>query len=89
VVGLELSYRRALPGTRSAVTGAFLATTFVGDLFGGMFAQLYGRISPGAYFLIQAAIAAAAALAFGWVARGDQWAASTVAMAAGSRPAAG
>jgi POT family proton-dependent oligopeptide transporter len=67
VVGLELSYRRALPGTRSAVTGAFLATIFVGDLFGGMFAQLYGRISPGAYFLIQAAIAAAAALVFGRV----------------------
>ncbi|HEX3764544.1 MAG TPA: hypothetical protein VHW23_37875 [Kofleriaceae bacterium] len=67
VVGLELAYRRALPGTRSAMTGAFLATTFVGDLFGGMFAQLYGRISPGAYFLAQAAIAAAAALAFGRV----------------------
>ena len=67
VVGLELSYRRALPGTKSAVTGAFLATTFVGDAFGGMFAQLYGRISPGAYFLLQAAIAGAAALVFGRV----------------------
>ena len=54
VVGLELAYRRAMPGTRSAVTGAFLATVFVGDLFGGMFAQLYGRVSPGAYFLLQA-----------------------------------
>jgi POT family proton-dependent oligopeptide transporter len=68
VVGLELAYRRAAPGSRSAITGAFLATVFVGDLFGGMFAQLYGRISPGAYFLAQAVIAAAAALAFGRVA---------------------
>ncbi len=72
VVGLELAYRRAAPGTKSAITGAFLATVFVGDLFGGMFAQLYGRISPGAYFLVQAIIAAAAALAFGWVARSDE-----------------
>lgn len=68
VVGLELSYRRAAPGTRSAVTGAFLATIFVGDLFGGMFAQLYGRVSPGVYFLLQAIIAAVAALAFARVA---------------------
>lgn len=89
VVGLELSYRRALPGTRSAVTGAFLATTFAGDLFGGMFAQLYGRIPPGAYFLIQAAIAAAAALAFGRVARGDEPAPGPAAMSAAEpRPAA-
>jgi POT family proton-dependent oligopeptide transporter len=72
VVGLELAFRRAAPGTASAVTGAFLATIFIGDLFGGMFAQLYGRVSPGLYFLIQAAIAAAAALAFGWIAERDE-----------------
>lgn len=72
VVGLELAYRRAAPGTKSAITGAFLATVFVGDLFGGMFAQLYGRVSPGTYFLVQTVIAAAAALAFGWVARSDE-----------------
>lgn len=68
VVGLELAYRRATPGTKSAVTGAFLATVFLGDLLGGFFAQLYGRVSPGAYFLMQAGIAALAALAFRWVA---------------------
>ena len=92
VVGLELAFRRALPGTRSAVTGAFLATTFVGDLFGGMFAQLYGRISPGAYFLVQAVIAAAAALAFGWVARSDERApgrSAATSAAPRPRPAAG
>ncbi|HEU4730658.1 MAG TPA: MFS transporter, partial [Kofleriaceae bacterium] len=72
VVGLELAFRRAAPGTRGAVTGAFLATLFVGDLFGGMFAQLYGRVSPGLYFLIQAAIAGAAALAFGRLADRDE-----------------
>jgi proton-dependent oligopeptide transporter, POT family len=72
VVGLELAFRRAAPGTRSAITGAFLATVFVGDLFGGMFAQLYGRVSPGFYFLLQGIIALGAALAFRWVAsRGD------------------
>jgi len=72
VVGLELAFRRAAPGTKSAVTGAFLATVFVGDLFGGMFAQLYGRIPPGGYFLLQAVIALAAALAFGAVAKRDE-----------------
>ena len=79
VVGLELAFRRAAPGTRSAVTGAFLATTFVGDLFGGMFAQLYGRVPPGGYFLLQTVIALGAALAFGWIARRDE--------ARGDRPA--
>lgn len=68
VVGLELAYRRAAPGTKSAVTAAFLATVFVGDLVGGFFSQLYGRVSPGGYFLIQAIIAAIAAVSFRWVA---------------------
>jgi hypothetical protein len=49
----------------------------VGDLFGGMFAQLYGRVSPGLYFLLQAAIALGAALVFGWIAN-DRTAAPAV-----------
>ncbi len=70
VVGLELAYRRAAPGTKSAVTGAFLATVFLGDMFGGLFSQLYGRVTPGVYFLLQALIAAGAALLFARVAEG-------------------
>lgn len=64
VVGLELAYRRAAPGTKSAVTAAFLVTVFVGNTFGGLFAGLYGRVSPGAYFALQALIVGAAALLF-------------------------
>ena len=64
VVGLELAYRRAAPGTKSAVTAAFLVTVFVGDTFGGFFAGLYGRVSPGVYFAIQGLMVAAAALVF-------------------------
>lgn len=64
VVGLELAYRRAAPGTKSAVTGAFLVTVFVGNTFGGLFAGLYGRVSPGAYFALQALIVTVAAVAF-------------------------
>lgn len=64
VVGLELAYRRAAPGTKSAVTAAFLVTVFVGNTFGGLFAGLYGRLPPGAYFTLQALIVAAAALVF-------------------------
>lgn len=70
VVGLELAYRRATPGTKSAITGAFLATVFVGDFAGGLFAGLYGRLSPGEYFAVQALVCALAALAFSRVARG-------------------
>lgn len=69
VVGLELAFRRAAPGTKSAITGAFLATNCVGDVFGSLFAQLYGRISPGAYFFAQMAIAIGAAIVFGRLAR--------------------
>ncbi len=64
VVGLELAYRRAAPGTKSAVTAAFLVTVFVGNTFGGLFAGLYGRVSPGLYFALQALIVGAAALVF-------------------------
>lgn len=70
VVGLELAYKRAAPGTKSAVTAAFLATVFVGDFFGGFFSQLYGVVSPGVYFLMQAVIAAGAAVLFHRVALG-------------------
>ena len=84
VVGLELAFRRAAPGTRSAITGAFLATVFVGDLFGGMFAQLYGRVSPGVYILLHTIIALGAALAFRWIAeRSDARRAPAAAPAAG------
>ncbi len=68
----QLAYRRAAPGTKSAVTAAFLATVFVGDMFGGLFSQLYGRVSPGVYFLLQALIAAGAALIFARVAAGGE-----------------
>jgi POT family proton-dependent oligopeptide transporter len=64
VVGLELAYRRAAPGTKSAVTAAFLVTVFVGNTFGGLFAGLYGRVSPGVYFALQALVVGAAALVF-------------------------
>jgi len=64
VIGLELAFRRAGEGTKSAVTAAFLATVFIGDFCGGFFSQLYGRIPPSTYFLLQAAIATGAALVF-------------------------
>jgi len=64
VVGLEFAFRRAAVGTKSAITAAFHFMVFVGDSFGGFIAQLYERVSPAAYFALQAVIIAAAAVVF-------------------------
>ena len=64
VVGLEFAFRRAAVGTKSAITAAFHCMVFVGDSFGGFFDQLYERVSPAAYFALQAAIIAVAAVVF-------------------------
>jgi POT family proton-dependent oligopeptide transporter len=69
VVGLEYAFREAGPGAKSAVTAAFLMTVFVGNSFGGAFDALYDRVTPAAYFALQAAIAAVAAIAFRRVTR--------------------
>lgn len=70
VVGLEFAYTRALPGTKSTVTAAFLLTVTVGDTLGGFFNRLYETVlSPGWFFLVQTGIVALAAVIFVQVAR--------------------
>ena len=69
VVGLEFAFRSAAPGTKSAVTAAFLLMVFIGNTIGGFFAPLYQVLSAGTYFALQTGIIAVAALAFVWVAR--------------------
>jgi len=64
VVGLEFAFRRAAAGTKSAITAAFHCMVFVGDSFGAFYDQLYQRVSPAAYFALQAVIIAAAAVVF-------------------------
>jgi POT family proton-dependent oligopeptide transporter len=70
VVGLEFAFKVAAPGTKSAVTAAFLFTVFGGDLIAGIFdKQLWNHMSAGAFFGIQTAIMVAAAVIFYFVAR--------------------
>jgi len=70
VVGLELAFKVAAPGTKSFVTGCFLVTVFVGDSAQGLFNKaLWGKVSPGVFFGLQTVIITAAALTFVMVAR--------------------
>lgn len=70
VVGLELAFKVALPGTKSVVTATFLLAVFGGQILAGIFDKLlWNKISPGLFFAIQTAIMAAAALLFFAVAR--------------------
>ncbi len=70
VVGLELAYKVAEPGTKSFVTACFLVTVFLGDFVGGFFNKaLWGTVSPGSFFGIQTLIILGAALSFVAVAR--------------------
>ncbi|MHB1845731.1 MAG: peptide MFS transporter [Deltaproteobacteria bacterium] len=68
-IGLKFAFEQAAPGTKSFITSAFLVTVFLGDSLGGFFVQLYDRLSPGTYFLIQTGIMVVVALIFRVVAR--------------------
>jgi POT family proton-dependent oligopeptide transporter len=70
VVGLEFAFKVAAPGTKSVVTAAFLMTVFLGDTVQTFFNKaLWGTVSPGVFFAIQAVIMAVAAVLFYVVAR--------------------
>ena len=70
VVGLEFAFKVAAPGTKSVVTAAFLMTVFLGDFVQtGFNKTLWGTVSAGMFFLIQAVIMAVATALFYGVAR--------------------
>jgi POT family proton-dependent oligopeptide transporter len=70
VVGLEFAFKMAAPGTKSAVTAAFLFTVFGGDLIAGFFDKaLWNKISPGSFFAVQTAIMVVAAFVFYGIAK--------------------
>jgi POT family proton-dependent oligopeptide transporter len=70
VVGLEFAFKQAAPGTKSAVTAAFLFTVFIGDFIAGFFDKLLWRkISAGNFFALQTVIMVVAAVAFYGIAR--------------------
>ncbi|MGU3494077.1 peptide MFS transporter [Xanthobacteraceae bacterium A53D] len=60
VVGLQLCYVVAPHSMKSQITALFLLTAFVGDSAGAAFDQLYGTVSNGLYFGLQAGLAALA-----------------------------
>ncbi len=69
-IGLKFAFQQAAPGTKSFITSAFLVTVFLGDFgIGAPFVQLWGRLSPGNYFLIQTAVMVTVAVLFRVVAR--------------------
>jgi POT family proton-dependent oligopeptide transporter len=70
VIGLELAFKVAAPGTKSVVTAAFLFTVTIGDTIAGIFDKAFwGRVSPGVFFALQAAIMAVTAALFFFVSR--------------------
>jgi POT family proton-dependent oligopeptide transporter len=70
VIGLELAFKVAAPGTKSVVTAAFLFTVTVGDFIAGVFSKAFwGTWSPGVFFAVQTGIMAVTAVLFFLVAR--------------------
>jgi POT family proton-dependent oligopeptide transporter len=70
VVGLEFAFKQALPGTKSAVTGAFWLTVFIGDFIAGYFDDYFwDKDHPGVFFAIQTAIMFVGMVAFFFIAR--------------------
>jgi POT family proton-dependent oligopeptide transporter len=70
VIGLELAFKVAAPGTKSVVTAAFLFTVTIGNFIATAFDEVFwGRWSPGLFFAVQAAIMAVTTVLFFLVGR--------------------
>lgn len=64
MIGMQMAYMDAPAKYKSSITAVFYLTIFGGDALGGVYDQLWGRLSPGGYFGIQALMLVAAALIF-------------------------
>jgi POT family proton-dependent oligopeptide transporter len=50
VIGLQLAFEEAPERMKSLITGIWLCTVFLGDMFAGWFSRIYTQTSPGNYF---------------------------------------
>ncbi|MDE1149402.1 MAG: oligopeptide:H+ symporter [Azospirillaceae bacterium] len=64
MIGLQWAYMEAPARLKSSITALFLLTVFAGDMVGGLYVQLYGRLSSFNYFGGQVAALLAAAAFF-------------------------
>ncbi|MEA1649996.1 oligopeptide:H+ symporter [Nitrospirillum sp. BR 11164] len=56
MIGLQWAYMEAPARLKSSITAVFYFTVFAGDMVGGLYVQLYDRLSPFAYFGGQVAL---------------------------------
>lgn len=67
VIGLQLAFEEAPNHMKSVITGVFLGTVAVGNLFASIFARWYTQMDPGPYFLLMAGMIAVVTVAFYFV----------------------
>ena len=72
VVGLQYAFTKASAEMKSTVMAAFLFTAFFGDGIAAGYDQLWGVLSHGQYFGIQATVMIMASLAFGLITRKER-----------------
>lgn len=67
VIGLQLAFEEAPNHMKSVITGVFLGTVAVGNIFSGIFARWYTQMDPGYYFLLMAGMISVVTIAFYFV----------------------
>jgi proton-dependent oligopeptide transporter, POT family len=49
-IGLQLAFEEAPDSMKSMITGVWLCTVFLGDIFAGIFSRIYTKTTPGSFF---------------------------------------
>jgi len=69
VIGLQLAFEEAPERMKSMITGVWLCTVFLGDVFAGWFSRIYTRTTPGNFFGIMTVMIIVVTMAFYFVGR--------------------
>ncbi len=69
VIGLQMAFEEAPERMKSMITGIWLCTIFLGDMFAGWFSRIYTQTTPGNFYSIMTAMIVAVTVAFYFVGR--------------------
>lgn len=69
VIGLQMAFEEAPDRMKSLITGMWLFTVFLGDMFAGWFARIYTETSPGMYYAMMTVMIIIVTILFYFVGR--------------------
>jgi POT family proton-dependent oligopeptide transporter len=67
VIGLQMAFEEAPDRMKSMITGIWLCTVFLGDMFAGWFSRIYTQTTPGNFYTLMTVMIVGVTVAFYFV----------------------